>query len=470
MVLWSTAAPSVGRVRFAPQGQQHLGFLEVSERQPDTRHVLKLDGLTSGTVYTYQVLADDRVLAAAENLRFSTALPANQGSFRAVIIGDSGNGSPEQLQVAGLIAELEPEVFLHTGDLMYGRTVDKVIFEPYRQTLSRSAFYPSRGNHDLALAILGIPWQQLFPPPPPLVAVPNGRDLQAPCCAEGTPPDEPSPDDAYFSFDWGSAHFAALDHFAGLKPCDRQMRWLCADLEAARTRDLRWLIVYLHEPIYNVGLHSVTLPQTRGFLRRLIDHYQVDLVLSGHDHNYQRSHPVRDGVARDAWQDPSFVSPRGTTYVVTGGGGAFLYHRFDRTTDGPYIRKFVRLHHAVELTITPTRLAVRSLTPEREVIDEFALLKGERPTLKFLRGDADFDGNLGIADAVLVLNFLFAGGPLECPVVADVDSSGRLLISDPVYLLRYLFLGGDPPAPPFPDCAPAPDADDAWCQRTGCAR
>lgn len=74
-------------------------------------------------------------------------------------------------------------------------------------------------------------------------------------------------------------------------------------------------------------------------------------------------------------------------------------------------------------------------------------------------------------EGVIVLMHLFSGGPpLECPVTADSDGSGFPLdLTDPVYLLRHLFLGDMPPPSPYPDCGPAPTADDAGCLRAGCA-
>ncbi|MBI4586503.1 MAG: hypothetical protein HY717_21035 [Planctomycetes bacterium] len=69
-----------------------------------------------------------------------------------------------------------------------------------------------------------------------------------------------------------------------------------------------------------------------------------------------------------------------------------------------------------------------------------------------LRGDADLNGELEIADAVLVLSHLFRGdGALPCPGAADFDLSGELDITDPIALLRSRFLGD----PPFGSLDPA---------------
>ena len=83
----------------------------------------------------------------------------------------------------------------------------------------------------------------------------------------------------------------------------------------------------------------------------------------------------------------------------------------------------------------------------------------------FIRGDANGDGLMDIADAVTGLSFLFLGGVMPCEEGADSNADSRLDISDPIYTLSYLFLGGPPPRAPFPDCARSPGN----CLRSACA-
>lgn len=86
------------------------------------------------------------------------------------------------------------------------------------------------------------------------------------------------------------------------------------------------------------------------------------------------------------------------------------------------------------------------------------------PPLMFVRGNANSDGVLDIADPVFILNFLFLGGPSPaCTATADANDDGVLNIADPVYILNFLFLGGAPPPQPFPDCGPDPTIDELGC-------
>ncbi len=85
---------------------------------------------------------------------------------------------------------------------------------------------------------------------------------------------------------------------------DAQLRWLDAALAAS---DAPWTVVAMHHPAYSCGGYL----GDAGVRQRLVPIFErngVDLVLAGHDHNYQR-----------------FAARHGVTYVSHGGGGAELY-------------------------------------------------------------------------------------------------------------------------------------------------
>ena len=76
------------------------------------------------------------------------------------------------------------------------------------------------------------------------------------------------------------------------------------------------------------------------WLGPLFDRYEVDFVLSGHDHNYERTYPVRGDAPHDIWQGPTYILPRGAVEVVSGGGGAPLYQG-GKGDDGPDVAQYV---------------------------------------------------------------------------------------------------------------------------------
>lgn len=220
------------------------------------------------------------------------------------------------------------------------------------------------------------------------------------------------------------------------------------------------------------GSRNAFLDASR-LLAPMADRFGVDIVFCGHDRGYQRSYPIREGTVVDAWQDPLFVRPRGTVYVVTAGGGGILYGELAGSHHKKYMKLHRRAYHAVEFEASETELRLRARTPEGGILDEFSISKAEDPPRPgFLRGDVDYGGDVTLTDAIQILGILFLGAESACPgayeTVADADGTGVVDLADAVYLLNYLFLGGQAPGPPFERCEPLPDFDDAFCLRASC--
>lgn len=79
----------------------------------------------------------------------------------------------------------------------------------------------------------------------------------------------------------------------------------------------------------------------------------------------------------------------------------------------------------------------------------------------FVRGDANDDGTVNIADPIWLLSELFSGGPhTDCAGANDANSDGTLDIADPLFLLGDQFGSGPDPAAPYPDCGSTPDPAD----------
>ena len=445
-IWWETDLPAAGAVRYQAEGA--VEPIEVSAPTSQRQRVL-LDGLTPSTRHAYEVLVGEVVAASDEHTHFRTLPPPGTGSFRAIALGDGGVGLPPQEFVADIAEAQEADVFLHTGDLIYFGTPETALFRPYRDLIAKTCLYPSRGNHDSLLARQGIAWRDLF-------AVPNDAVDRAPR--------------AYYSFDLGPAHFTVLDYYLSIEDDSDQMAFLVDDLRAARDAGARWKIIYLHLPIFSRGAHWDWPHDLDVELPPICDEFGVDLVLSGHDHNFQRTDPVQEFVLRDAWQDPVYVEPRGTVYVVTGGGGASVYREDLRSPVRHYLRTFRAVLHVSVLDISEDRIDLRAITFDDEVVDSFSIVKGvERPPFQLLRGDGNGDGRVDLVDAIAVLGFLFNGTELECiPAVMVRHRTRPLTVTDAVFLLNHLFQAGEPPRPPYPECGEVDPEEDAWCRRTSC--
>jgi Calcineurin-like phosphoesterase len=123
-----------------------------------------------------------------------------------------------------------------------------------------------------------------------------------------------------------------------------QLAWLDATLAAATER---WRIVVLHHPPFSAGYQGSDEAVRRAFVP-VFERHGVQLVLSGHDHDYQRSRPVH-----------------GVTYVVSGAAAGTR-----GTGEEDFTAVSYSWRHFVEIGVFPDRLVVRAVNPELRVADE----------------------------------------------------------------------------------------------------
>ena len=97
----------------------------------------------------------------------------------------------------------------------------------------------------------------------------------------------------YYSFDYHNVHFIAIDSMLPYTINSPQYSFVRNDLiSTSQNPNIKWIIVYFHHPMYtSASEHSSDL-LLRETYHPLFDQYGVDLVLQGHNHNYQRSYPI----------------------------------------------------------------------------------------------------------------------------------------------------------------------------------
>jgi predicted phosphodiesterase len=323
VIAWVSEEPDAGLVEYGETPQ--LGRKGV-DAQVGRRHAVTLPGLSPASTYYYRVAEAD---GAFEMARFRTAPEGEDSRFAFAVIGDSGRGRKNQLAVAALLERLKPDLMLHTGDVVYPsgeeRHYDRRFFVPYGRLLKEVPIFPVLGNHDLERGN-GAAYLNNF----------------------HLPRNDPQGTGRYYSFDWGNAHFVALNselyHEDRSGNPEEQKVWLERDL---RETHQPWKIVYFHRPIYSSSKHGSD-ERIREDLEPVLIRQGVDLVFSGHDHTYERTRPIC-----------------GVTYVLSGGGGKGLYPAgrsewtaFSKST-----------HHAVVVRIDGERLSLEAVEPDGTVID-----------------------------------------------------------------------------------------------------
>lgn len=120
----------------------------------------------------------------------------------------------------------------------------------------------------------------------------------------------------YYSYDLGAWHVVVLNSnceaVGGCQAGSRQEKWLRADLAA---HPARCTAAYWHHPLFSSGRHGGNPEAMRGIWKALYD-AGAEIVMNGHDHDYERFAP----------QDPSGAldRERGIREFVVGTGGAGL--------------------------------------------------------------------------------------------------------------------------------------------------
>jgi Calcineurin-like phosphoesterase len=107
-----------------------------------------------------------------------------------------------------------------------------------------------------------------------------------------------------------------------------QLTWLAQRLTALRAdRDIDFVVAFFHHCAYATSATHASDAGVRTALAPLFDRFAVDLVVQGHNHQYERTDPIRGGVAtRRAPDGASIEAARdGTTYICCGSGGRPRY-------------------------------------------------------------------------------------------------------------------------------------------------
>jgi len=309
-----------------------------------------IGGLSAATRYTYDVFMGGADATPGQD-SLTTAPGTGTGSIRFIAFGDSGIGSTSQSQLAARIAADTFDFAVHTGDVAYGSSAgvggpsytqyDNWLFGVYSQWMGSRPFYPSIGNHDDEINHASA-YRDVFVLP----------ELGA----SSTYPDNA---ERYYSFDYGPVHFVALDtEYALLDPGRQQaqLAWLDADLGATTQP---WRVVYFHRSPYSSGAEHGSMLDVRQAFSPILERRGVQLVLSGHDHDYERSLPWRQFVATGS----------AITYVVTGGGGAPLYG----VGTSSWTAKSASVNHYMRMTAAGCVMTVEAVGLDGAVFDQTSI-------------------------------------------------------------------------------------------------
>jgi 3',5'-cyclic AMP phosphodiesterase CpdA len=197
--------------------------------------------------------------------------------------------------------------------------------------------------------------------------------------------------------DYGSLHLVSLDtelrDVAGNQVMDGkgdQFDWLAKDLAANR---LPFTIVYFHKPPYSKGSHDSDtesdMKNMREKVNSLFEKFNVDIVLAGHSHVYERTVPMRGHFGiNDTFDAAKHVvatekslnhyqvgkKGQGVIYIVNGSGG-----KLGGRQKGFPLKSAVYTNTEVGgsmiLDVTKTKLDAKWLAADGQIRDQFIIEK-----------------------------------------------------------------------------------------------
>ncbi len=297
-------------------------------------------GLTANTAYTYAVTAFDT--AANESAKSSSATSTTLAvvgstTFTFVGAGDiasSVTNAEETAKLLDAVVAADPNTIVFTlGDNAY----------PDGTTNNFSAFYdptwgrhkpktrPAPGNHDYHVA--------------------GAADyLNYFCATNGACVFPGGTKQLYYSYDLGDWHIVSLNSEAETSAGSLQLQWLQTDLSAHPTS---CVLAYWHKPLFSSGSTHGNDSAVKPFWDALYV-AKADLVLNGHEHNYERF----------AKQNPAGAAdPNGIQEFVIGTGGVGNYPfgttqpnsevRYTATTGGFGVVKFSLRNGGYDWTFLP---------------------------------------------------------------------------------------------------------------------
>jgi len=398
VIRWRTFVSENSSVRFGKTMQ----YGKIKEDTVNVNeHTVLLTGLQPGTKYFYTVGSTSKDKQGDEENYFITA--PKTGTIQPVriwSIGDFGTGKPPQLQVRDSYLRYTKnhpaDIWIWLGDDAYSYGYDAQftykVFNPYKTILKHLPVFPSIGNHDYAKkgyldsASLGTDF-------------PYFKILD--CPTQGECGGVPSKTEKYYSYNYANIHFIVLDSYGAPSDKESEMyKWLNADLKA---NNARWTICYFHHPPYSRGTHNSDKPGESTDIRQniipLLEKYKVDLVMSGHAHDYERTFLLHGHYGKQATLTQDMIvdksdgnSPyylksapayKGTVYVVNGVGG----QGGNVKTQGDWPHKamcsYSKQHYgSMIIDVNADTLSAVFLTSTDTIFDRFKIVKSDNPKFK----------------------------------------------------------------------------------------
>lgn len=141
-----------------------------------------------------------------------------------------------------------------------------------------------------------------------------------------------SSDGSYFSKTVGNMLFVVANNYIDFGEGSQQYTFLKSEMEKYRNdKSITWRIFCVHEPLYGTTSKHAPRKDFRDIYHPLMEANNFDLCYVGHNHNYQRSYPLKYNLANsnnpiiNDTNEPNYTNPNGIIFVVAGNAGRKEY-------------------------------------------------------------------------------------------------------------------------------------------------
>jgi hypothetical protein len=279
------------------------------------------------------------------------ALPG-KSLLRFGVLADTGSGSMQQYAVGRALLQQHQEravsLVLLAGDNIYnGGEFSKIRSNfslPYYDLLKAGVkFHACLGNHDARADVCGTEKGERCAATS-LQPISNEQVNYSEFNMKGQ---------RYYTFTKGNIQFFATETNALNNPNSptraAQLQWLDRELGKSKAK---LKIVFGHHAIYSVGHYGNNETLVRD-ISPILEKHKVPLWIDGHDHNYQRSNPIK-----------------GVTYLVSGGGGAGLYPIEGKTDWSAFAQS---VHSCAVVDVYANQLIITGVDSAGQIIDRGAI-------------------------------------------------------------------------------------------------
>ena len=305
-------SPSAASLELTRDGEAPRQIAQTAET---AFHVFPVDHLAPQTTYGYVVRAGAAV--SAKGTLTTAPEDASGAAFKFLVYGDNRSNDDDHAAVVRAMQRLPVDFLVNTGDFVERGSSQQewqTFFDIEQPLLRDHCAFSSVGNHELFDDNAGSAFERYF---------------------------GPSTGKLYGTFRWSSTRFFLLNAFTSWSGGEER-EWLTRELERADSEPgLQWRIVVVHFGPFSSGPHGNNERLLSANVPQLLGAHKIDLVISGHDHIYERGEAVGSGYD--------------LRYLVSGGGGAPLYKDIKPL---PSTKMVEAAHHAIEIDVDQDAVSI----------------------------------------------------------------------------------------------------------------